>query len=318
MLNEIDLSRTDLNLLVLFETVFRTRHVGRAAEHLNISPSAISHGLGRLRRLLHDPLFLKHPKGMVPTHRAEALAGQITEILRLTRQVLADAEPFDPSSSDRHFVIGMTDGIATLLLPCLFAEIRRAAPNVDIRVRHMMPADAVAALDLRHVDLAAVPAIGNLPARFATRTLYEEEFVVAMRADNALGLSPTLEAYCAALHLVISPTGDTHGMVDMLLDTLGLSRRVALTVPSFLLGLAALAESDLVAAMPKRQLNAHAARFGVVTAPLPVPLGRFAVHAVISHVAAADAGLAWLIELLEASWQRRVGAFTGGRRARSG
>ena len=72
MLNQIDLSRIDLNLLVLFEIVFQERHVGRSAERLHLSPSAISHGLGRLRTLLGDPLFLKTPKGVVPTERASA------------------------------------------------------------------------------------------------------------------------------------------------------------------------------------------------------------------------------------------------------
>jgi DNA-binding transcriptional LysR family regulator len=74
MLNGIDLSRTDLNLLVLFEAVLEELHVGRAAERLNLSASAVSHGLGRLRRLLNDPLFLKTPKGVVPTERAKELA----------------------------------------------------------------------------------------------------------------------------------------------------------------------------------------------------------------------------------------------------
>lgn len=316
MLNEIDLSRTDLNLLVLFEAVFRTRHVGRAAEQLDLSASAISHGLGRLRRLLHDPLFLKHPKGMVPTERAEALAGRIAEILRLTREVIAEAEPFDPARSDRRFTIGMTDGIAALALPPLLAAARRAAPRVDIRVRHLMPAETAAALDLRQVDVAAVPAIGDLPARFAARALYEEEFVLAMREGHALGAAPTLEAYCAAQHLVVSPTGDAHGLVDTMLEARGLSRRVALTVPSFLLGLAALAETDLVAAMPKGQIDVHARRFGVVSAPLPLSLGRFAVRAVIPRAGAADAGLAWLLGLLEATWRQRRATGRGGRRGR--
>ena len=70
MLNQIDLTRVDLNLLVLFEIVLEERHVGQAAGRLNLSPSAISHGLRRLRRLLNDPLFLRTPKGVVPTDRA--------------------------------------------------------------------------------------------------------------------------------------------------------------------------------------------------------------------------------------------------------
>jgi DNA-binding transcriptional LysR family regulator len=87
MMNEIDLSRADLNLLVLFEVVFDERHVGRAGERLNLSPSAVSHGLGRLRRLLNDPLFLKTPKGVVPTERALDLETPIREILTRIRSV---------------------------------------------------------------------------------------------------------------------------------------------------------------------------------------------------------------------------------------
>lgn len=305
MLNETDLSRTDLNLLLLFETVFRTRHVGRAAEALSLSPSAISHGLGRL---LHDPLFLKHPKGMVPTERAEALAGPIAEILRLARRVVADAEPFHPARSERRFTLGITDGIATLMLPPLFAAIGRAAPRVDLRVRHIMPAGTVAALDLRQVDVGVVPAGEALPARLVARSLYLEEFGLAMRAGHPLAAAPTLEAYCAAQHLVVSPEADSRTLVDTLLERQGLARRVALTVPNFLLGLAVLGETDLVAAMPLRQLRLHGARFGVMTAPLPVELGRFDVQAVIPRVGAADAGLAWLLDVIASSWEQRAEA----------
>ena len=83
---------------MLFEAVLEERHVGRAAERLNLSASAVSHGLGRLRRLLNDPLFLKTPKGVVPTARAAELAAPIAEILARVRRVVASAEPFDPGS----------------------------------------------------------------------------------------------------------------------------------------------------------------------------------------------------------------------------
>ena len=91
MLNQIDLSRIDLNLLVLFEVIHEEQHVGRAAERLNLSASAVSHGLGRLRRLLHDPLFLRTPKGVLPTDRAKELAAPVAEILARVRNVLSRA-----------------------------------------------------------------------------------------------------------------------------------------------------------------------------------------------------------------------------------
>src|SRR5215471_21152278 len=99
MLNGVDLSRTDLNLLVLFEVVLRERHVGRAAERLRLSASAVSHGLGRLRQLLGDPLFLRTPKGVVPTARAMELAEPIADALARVRRIVSTAAPFDPATS---------------------------------------------------------------------------------------------------------------------------------------------------------------------------------------------------------------------------
>ena len=94
MVNSIDLARVDLNLLVLFDVVMAERHVGRTAQRLHLSPSAISHGLGRLRRLLNDPLFLKTPKGVVPTGRAIELAAQIASQARVLTEGSGGSEPF--------------------------------------------------------------------------------------------------------------------------------------------------------------------------------------------------------------------------------
>jgi DNA-binding transcriptional LysR family regulator len=105
MLSQIDLTRTDLNLLVLFETVMRERHVGRAAERMNLSPSAVSHGLARLRMLLSDPVFIRTPRGVTPTDRALALEAPVAEILARVRGVVATSAPFEPKISSRAFTI---------------------------------------------------------------------------------------------------------------------------------------------------------------------------------------------------------------------
>src|SRR5262245_57590023 len=139
MLKQIDLSRADLNLLVLFEIVREERHVGRAAQRLNLSPSAISHGLGRLRRLLNDPLFLRTPKGVVPTARAEALAAPIAELLARARSVIGTAAPFDPATSMRRFMLGAPDGVSAAFLPPLLKHLARHAPGIDIGVRQLLP-----------------------------------------------------------------------------------------------------------------------------------------------------------------------------------
>lgn len=301
MLNEIDLSRADLNLLVLFETVLEERNVGRAAERLNLSASAVSHGLGRLRRLLNDPLFLKTPKGVVPTERARELAAPIGDILARVRSVISTAEPFEPARSRRRFTIGTSDGFS-VFLPPLLDEIARKAPSIDLVVRHMQMETAFSDLDGRLIDIAIAP-FYELPARFAAQRLYEEEFVVAARSGHPFSKEPTLENYCRMQHLLVAPRGDPSGVVDELLASRGLSRRVALAVPNFLLALDLLTKTELVCVLPKRFVEMHAARFAVGTAKLPLDLGASSIQAVVPKSALMDVGLVWLLDVLGSDQQ---------------
>ena len=314
MLNETDLSRTDLNLLVLFEAVLAERHVGRAAARMNLSPSAISHGLGRLRRLFNDPLFVRTPKGVVPTERAMELAEPIAEVLALVRAVVSVAGPFDPATSRRRFVIGAPDGVSAVFLPPLLKALGQGAPGVDISIRQLLPSPnepspdrawmgAFDDLEARRMDIAVLPT-DQIPVRFHRPVLYAEDFVLAVRSGHPLAEAISVEAYCAADHLVVSLTGDPYGFVDTVLADRGLARRTALTVPNFMFALATLAETDLVAALPRRFTATHGPRFGVTTVEPPFPLGHFDLHAVAPKAAMTDQGLAWLFDRL-AETQRR-------------
>lgn len=308
MLNEIDLSRADLNLLTLFETVLRERHVGRAAVRLNLSPSAVSHGLKRLRLLLNDPVFLRTPKGVVPTARAAQLAEPIAEVLAGVRSVISSAEPFDAAKSARRFIIGAPDGISSVILHPLLTILKQRAPGLDIGLRQLLPPQgglpperawvpALAGLEAGEMDIAIAP-MDNVPARFVTHTLCEEDFVVVTRARHPFAAKPTLERFCRMQHLVVSLTGDSHGFVDTALEAQGLSRRVALTVPDFTMGLMTVADTDLIAAMPRRFVRMHAPRFGLVSREVPLRLRKYAIRAIATKAAMMDLGLAWLFSVL--------------------
>src|SRR5690349_2347529 len=225
MLNKMNLARADLNLLVLFEAVYEELHVGRAASRMHISASAVSHGLGRLRRLMQDPLFLRHPKGVVPTDRARQLAGPVGEVLERARQVMSQAEAFDPAKSTRRFMIGAPDGASAVLLPPLLARVRREAPGIDLGVRNLVGRfeESLTLLDSKAIDVALMP-LKDVPARFATRVLYDEDFVLVARKGNPLAKKVTLERYAAAPHLLVSVSGDPQGAVDLLLAKRKLTR----------------------------------------------------------------------------------------------
>jgi DNA-binding transcriptional LysR family regulator len=321
MLNHTDLSRTDLNLLTLFEVVLEERHVGRAAARLNLTPSAVSHGLGRLRRLFNDPLFLRTPKGVVPTDRATELAEPVAEILGRVRNVVAIAEPFNPATSTRRFTIGSPDGASAVVLPPLLDALKRSAPDIDIGTKQILPTavgttpaqawqQALGDLETRALDIAILP-LPQVPPRFVAQALYEEEFVIASRRDHPYAKKPTLERFCQARHLLVSQTGDARGFVDDALAKRGQKRRIALTVPNFMMALAIIAESDLIGALPKQFVRRYARRFGAVDTKAPFPLRSDDLCAIASKSAMADAGVAWLFKVLKDT--QRAGS--GGRRS---
>ncbi|MDD1537268.1 MULTISPECIES: LysR family transcriptional regulator [unclassified Bradyrhizobium] len=306
MLNPAQLARIDVSLLVVFSTVLEERQVMRAADRLNLTPSAVSHGLRRLRRIFHDPLFLKTPSGVKPTERALALAGPVAELLARLDAIVSATAPFDARTARRSFTIGAPDALAAVFLGSLLEILGREAAGIDIRLLQLMPQrqgksssevwqDTLTELDSHRLDLAVLPT-GPLPSRYAERLLFEEDFVVAMRKRHRMARKVTLAAYLAAPHLLVSAIGDALGIVDVRLAERGHSRRVALTVPNFMMALAQLAESDFIATLPRHLVERHAARFDLVMRPVPFPWTPDSVRVVASQAAIADAGVAWLFE----------------------
>jgi DNA-binding transcriptional LysR family regulator len=317
MLNVLQLARVDINLLVLFHVVLEEGHVGRAAERLRLTSSAVSHGLARLRRLLDDPLFLRTPKGIVPTARALALRAPVGEILSLVLGVLHTAAPFDPATSSRRFVIGAPDAVLASAASTLLEHIGAAAPRVDLGLVHLMPqqhertkgkpwAACFDQIEQREIDVALLP-VREVPPRFEAHWLYDEDFVVAMRKGHAFARSPTETGFCAAKHLLVASGGDPHGFVDEVLGKRGRTRRVALTVPSFAMALEYVAHSDLLAALPRRFARRHAARFGLALAELPFKRKADSIQVVTTRAAMLDAGVAWLVGTLVRLFAARNG-----------
>ena len=67
-----NLSRVDLNLLVVLDAIVAEGGVSRAAEQLNLTQPAVSHALARLRELFDDPLFVREGRNLAPTALTKA------------------------------------------------------------------------------------------------------------------------------------------------------------------------------------------------------------------------------------------------------
>jgi len=151
-------------------------------------------------------------------------------------------------------------------------------------------------LERREIDIAMLP-LRMVPARFEARKLYEEDFVVAMRKGHVFARTPTLPAFCSARHLLVSLDGSPQGFVDELLAKRGLRRRIVLTVPTFMMALAHLSSSDLIAAaLPRRLVERHAARYALAAVELPLKRKSDLIQAVATKAAIMDAGVGWLMQ----------------------
>jgi DNA-binding transcriptional LysR family regulator len=293
-MNEIDLRRADLNLLVVFQALLAERHVGRTAKRLALTQSAASHALGRLRLLFGDPLFVRHPKGIEPTARALALAPAIADILNRTRSVLA-SPAFDPNLACSFSIATIDLTLPTIIVP-LIDHLRRVAPAIDLRVVPLVREDVVAAFDRQEIDMAILN-FPNPPARIARVPVLKDRYVgIARRGHPGLqGKSLTAKAYAALPHLLFSPRGDPTGIVDEpLAQTSGRKRRVVMTVPHILAAPMIVARTDLVTVIAERIARRYISELDLIQFDPPIKLPDFTISVLTSAARAGDLALTWL------------------------
>jgi DNA-binding transcriptional LysR family regulator len=240
----------DLNLLVVFDAVMQERSVTRAGSRIGLSQPAMSHALNRLRYMLKDDLFVRTPDGMVPTPRAEALAGPLRSALNEMQSALEPAA-FDPAASDRRFTVALNNYAAVVLAPSLATAVAAAAPAVQLDLRPSGTLDVPEKLDRGELDLA----IGNYesPAeRFASAPLLDDRFVLVMRRGHPASRQKLSAAEFAALpHLEISSTREDIGFIDRWLTEHKQARRIAMRAP-YLSAAPIIVQSDLVVLLSRR------------------------------------------------------------------
>ncbi|PDT47725.1 MULTISPECIES: LysR family transcriptional regulator [Sinorhizobium] len=262
-MNRVNIASIDLNLLVVFDALVAEGHATRAAQRIGLTQPAVSHALNRLRALFGDPLFIRSPRGMVPTPAALDAAPAIRSILEQVEGVLRGGRIFEPEESGRQFVIGLSDYAAFVLLPQLTARMEREAPKISLVIRNTSHSVGLPMLEEGSVELIA----GNFPeppSHLRDELLYEEDFVCAGRGDHPALADPLdLDRYLCLRHLQVSTRGNPHGYVDAVLAERGLKRKIAVTVGHFLMAPLLVESSNLVATEPRRL-------FGSLPSPLPL------------------------------------------------
>jgi DNA-binding transcriptional LysR family regulator len=261
----------DLKLLQLFDTLYTTRSVTRAADLLEQSQPTVSIWLGKLRRQLHDPLFVRTPAGMQPTPQADVLIGQAREILESLRRLSVWELTFVPATAMRRFRICMTDASHITLLPQLLAHVRAVGPHVRLEAARI-DGNTAHALESGEADLA----LGYIPwleSGIYQQTLFPQDWVcLANRLHPRIGKTLSLAQYKTEAHIgIVAGTG--YQLLESALHGRRIQRNVVLELPGFLGLVSIVATTDLIVTLPRNigETLAKLSQLRVFDCPVPIP-----------------------------------------------
>jgi DNA-binding transcriptional LysR family regulator len=267
----MSLSRIDLNLLVVLDTVLSERSVVRAAQRLHLTPSAISNSLARLREIFGDPLVVRNGRGVVPTSRAEALAPALKLALNQMERVI-QADAFDPATTTREFTLAVADAGQLSRLPKLVKLLSNQMPRARLRVVGIDTYVSSGGVGKGEIDVALIAADEEGPGIHAT-PLYRETSVLVSRHGHACARKRISKAQLGELLHVEVQVAPGRGYRELARQyaELDIKREIAVIVPSFMAAAAVVADTDFVATLPESLVKALGPRLGVELMLAPAP-----------------------------------------------
>ena len=266
-----DIRNLDLNLLRAFSVLLAERNVSRTAKILHVTQPTVSGMLARLRVIFDDPLFVRTQRGLLPTPRAEELEPAILKLVSDAEE-LVKPNAFDPETSDATTIISVNDYMQSVLIVPMLALLRQQAPNMRVGVRNLEIAELPAMLMRGEIDMAVtIPEF--VDSTLCTQFLYREEYVAVARDQHPIRTKQvSLKKFLSSDHVLVSPSdGSFSGPTDEVLKGLGVSRRVAVSVPSFYILTEVLQEDDFIAFMPKRLFARQSENLRIIKTPIDVP-----------------------------------------------
>ena len=299
-----EMSSLDLNLLQAFDALMHDGNMTRAGLRLGLSQPSMSHALNKLRKLAGDPLFVRVPTGMEPTPFAQHIAGTVRDGLALLQGALERVPVFDLCSSNRSFQILMSDLGEMVYLPRLMARLQQVAPHVGLRVLQLPRESYQDAFLSGQVDLA----LGYLPALnagFYQQKLFEDSYACLVRKSHPrVHGSLSLEQFVSESHVLIEPAGSRYSrvarpsstvtLIERHLEEKGVSRRIALRVPHFMVVPQIVQQTNLLATVPSSILSFLPPMPGLKVMALPLATPRFDVKQFWHQRNHSDSGNQWL------------------------
>lgn len=261
----------DLNLIRSFVAIYETRSLTAAAARLYVTQPAVSQALGRLRRDLNDPLFVRVGRMMEPTPLAVSLFPGFREGVAGIDRTIDSVAGFDPAASTRRSRIALSELGEIGYFPAMFRAVRAAAPHLRLETVPLDVQELPDWLSQGTIDLAVTssPVAGG----YAHTVLKSQAYAVLMSRDHPLAAGElTLEDYIAADQVIVA--GDS-GLprLESALRRAGAELRSGVALTHFASLPALLAASpDLIATVPDTIGAGWAQTWPLVLQSLPLEM----------------------------------------------
>ncbi|MBB6255401.1 LysR family transcriptional regulator [Nitrospirillum iridis] len=284
----------DLNLLVALEALIQERNVSAAARRLNLTQPAVTGALNRLRDYFQDDLLVLHGRRMLPTPKAESLAGPVRRALLQIRGEITRAGNFDPATAVRHFLIVASDYAYAIVLADLFAKVASEAPSVSFEV--ILPSSqAGERLDRAEVDLMFT-VIPFANPQYPSMQLWTDEDVIISWSGAGYD-NIEADTFFSAGHAVATFGPDRRPSVtDEHIAKLGFDRRVEILLPNFADLCPAIVGTKRLATMHRRYAEHFARFYPIKLHPTWVKFPQIVELALWHEVRDKDAGVRWLLD----------------------
>lgn len=284
----------DLNLLRVFEAVWTTRSVSRAAERLGLTQPAVSSSLARLRAEFGDPLFTRIGTRMEPTPLCARQSAALLDALAMVERAVAEAESFDAATSTRNFVLHIRDIGEAAFLPRLLAHCKTAAPRLSFTTGYPGHEQSMQSLASGRADIV-VGYLPDLETGIHRRELYSDYYVCVMRAGHPLARRALTEKDMAAAdYLLVDYLGTGHAALERRLREARIARQVRVRVPQFLGAPYIVVSTDLLWIVPQLIARELQPRFGFVVKNCPLSLPPVSVDLYWHDRFHRDPGNQWL------------------------
>lgn len=293
----MNLSRFDLNLLVVFDALVQERSVTKVGARIGLSQPAVSHALNKLRHLLKDELFERGEGGMRPTPRALALAGPVRQTLNQLQAALAP-QVFDPGTATDAFNVAIYNYASTVIMAPLAKRLYSTAPNVSLHMHATDDLDFFDQLETGALDLVIGP-VRDIPSGFVTEELVVDTYCGLARDNHPLFNAPITAEVLQALPCVgIGPRRHATSAIGEALARKGIGLHTTMTVQHLFAASEVLRHTDLVTFVMRRVTTRHAAIYSYLDDlrpfELPIALDPVPCQMIWHRYLTAQPAHAWL------------------------